>query len=100
MSATITQEMPTFLPASAEQVSQNAYRAQQMPLSFLRGGQQGRVVKVRGKGELRQHLKNLGFVEHAPVTVISEHGGDVIVEIKGAQFALNRAVALNIAVEA
>ncbi|MEY8561857.1 FeoA family protein [Eggerthellaceae bacterium 3-80] len=99
MNATMTQEMPAFANTAVEQRKQTAGRAQQMPLSFLHGGQLGRVVKVRGKGELRQHLRNLGFVEHAAVSVVSEHGGDVIVQIKGTQLALNRSVALNITVE-
>lgn len=100
MSVTATEELPIFTNVMGEQSVQYAQRSQQVPLSFLRGGQTGRVAKVRGKGELRQHLQNLGFVEHAPLSVISEHGGDVIVEVKGTQLALNRGVALNIIVEA
>ncbi len=100
MSVAATEEFSVFTNMVSEQSAQYAQRAQQVPLSFLRGGQTGRVAKVRGKGELRQHLQNLGFVEHAAVSVVSEHGGDVIVEVKGTQLALNRGVALNIIVEA
>ena len=64
---------------------------QQMPLSFLKGGETGTIAKVRGRGDLHHHLENLGFV-----TVVSEAAGDLIVEVKGIQVALNRQVAAHI----
>ena len=69
---------------------------QQMPLSFLKGGETGTIAKVRGRGDLHHHLENLGFVEGAQVTVVSEAAGDLIVEVKGIQVALNRQVAAHI----
>ena len=36
----------------------------QVPLSFLRSGEEARVVKVRGKEELQRHLETLGFRQH------------------------------------
>lgn len=66
---------------------------QQMPLTFLRQGERARVLKVRGTDELHHHLENLGFVPGADLKVVSEQGGNVIVEIKGAQIALDRAAA-------
>lgn len=68
----------------------------QMPLSFLRAGESARVTKVRDKGDLHHHLENLGFVEGAEVTVLNEANGDLIVEVKGAQVAINRQVAARI----
>lgn len=68
----------------------------QMPLSFLKGGETGTIAKVRGRGDLHHHLENLGFVEGAQVTVVSEAAGDLIVEVKGTQVALNRQVAARI----
>ena len=67
---------------------------QQMPLSFLKGGETGTIAKVRG--ELHHHLETLGFVEGAQVKVVSEAAGDLIVEVKGTQVALNRQVAARI----
>ena len=79
------------------QVSNSAERPQvtrqQMPLTFLRAGEEARVLKVRGNDELHHHLENLGFVPGAPLRVVSEHGGSVIIEIKGAQIALDKAAA-------
>lgn len=68
----------------------------QLPLSFLGRGQTATVAKVRGKGDLHHHLENLGFVEGARVTVVSEMAGNLIVEIKGSQVALNKQVATRI----
>ena len=68
----------------------------QMPLSFLRGGETGTIAKVRGTGDLHRHLATLGFVEGAQVTVVSEAAGDLIVEVKGTQVALDRQVAARI----
>lgn len=69
---------------------------QQMPLSFLKNGESGRIVKVRGKGELHHHLETLGFVEGAQVMVVSTAAGDLIVEVKGTQVALNKQIASRI----
>lgn len=68
----------------------------QVPLSFLKVGETAQVAKVRDKGELHHHLENLGFVEGAKVMVVCENGGNLIVEIKGAQVALNKQVAAKI----
>ena len=68
----------------------NMHVAQQIPLTFLRAGERAQVIKVR------HHLENLGFVAGAPVSVVSEHGGDLIVEVKGAQIALDRTAAQKI----
>ena len=66
---------------------------QQRRLAVLRQGERARVLKVRGTDELHHHLENLGFVPGAGLRVVSEQGGNVIVEIKGAQIALDRAAA-------
>lgn len=68
----------------------------QMPLSFLKSGEEAFIAKVRGKGEVHHHLENLGFVEGAKVKVVTEQAGNLIVEIKGAQVALNKQVASRI----
>lgn len=69
---------------------------QQMPLSFLKNGETATIAKVRGKGDLHHHLENLGFVEGARVTVMTEAAGDLIVEVKGTQVALNKQIASRI----
>ena len=66
----------------------------QMPLTFMKSGETGTVVKVREKGDVLHHLENLGF--GAEVKVVSEQAGNFIVEVKGAQVALNKQVAQRI----
>lgn len=70
--------------------------ARQMPLPFMRAGESANIVKVRGKDDVHHHLENLGFVVGAPIRVVAEHSGDLIVEIKGSQVALDRSVAAKI----
>ena len=68
----------------------------QMPITFMKTGETGTVVKVREKGDVLHHLENLGFVAGAEVKVVSEQAGNFIVEVKGAQVALNKQVAQRI----
>ena len=69
----------------------------QMPLSFLKSGEEAAIAScARGKGEVHHHLENLGFVEGAKVKVVTEQAGNLIVEVKGSQVALNKQVASRI----
>lgn len=69
---------------------------QQMPLTFLNTGESAQVIKVRGNEEMHHHLENLGFVPGSQVKVITEQAGNLIVEVKGAQVALDKATAKRI----
>ena len=80
------------VPATMDQTT-SAGVLPQMPLTFLRSGDAARVAKVRGRGEVHHHLENLGFVEGAAVHVVSEQAGNLIVEVKGAQVALDKQTA-------
>ena len=71
-------------------------KRQRMPLSFLKSGDRAKVAKIREKGEVHHHLENLGFVEGADIYVVSEHGGNLIIEVKGSQVALDRSIASRI----
>ncbi|MGN0054824.1 MAG: ferrous iron transport protein A [Atopobiaceae bacterium] len=68
----------------------------QLPLSLTPEGQTVEVLRVRGTQELRQHLRELGFVEGAKVKVVSRVNGDVIVSVKGATFGIGRDMAKHI----
>lgn len=70
----------------------------QLPLAMVGSDEVARVARVRGDAGLRQHLAELGFVEGAEVKVVSRAAGDVIVLVKGARLALNRAMASHITV--
>jgi len=67
-----------------------------MPLTMAKTGQQNFIKKVGGNPQVRQFLENLGFVVGSHVTVISEIGGDVIVNIKESRVAIGREMASKI----
>ena len=53
-----------------------------MPLTMVNPGEENVIKKVGGKEETRRFLENLGFVTGGVVTVISEIGGNMIVNVK------------------
>lgn len=69
-----------------------------MPLTMAKTGEKNSIKKVGGKTETRQFLENLGFVAGAPVTVITEISGNVIVKIKESRVAISREMASKILV--
>lgn len=67
-----------------------------MPLSLVHSGETVTVARVRGNGDMKRHLGNLGFVEGAEVHVVSASGKNIIVTIKGVRFGLDSKVASHI----
>jgi ferrous iron transport protein A len=67
-----------------------------MPLTMARTGQVSVIKKVGGKEETRKFLESLGFVTGGAVTVISEIGGNMIVNVKDSRVAINREMASKI----
>ena len=100
LAATVGAGRATALQAAAVEGSRPAAgpARQAMPLTFLRQGDEARGVRVRGKGDVHHHLENLGFVEGASLTVVSEQAGNVIVQVKGASVALDRSIASKVIV--
>lgn len=64
-----------------------------MPLTLAGRGEPVTIHKITGKDEIRQHLAELGFVMDATVTVVSEMGGNLIVQVKDSRIALDRNMA-------
>ena len=62
-----------------------------MPMTFLRAGETGMIQRVGGAEDTKRFLANLGFVDGAAVTVISELNGNLIVNIKDSRVAINKA---------
>ena len=69
-----------------------------MPLSMMETGGSGVIKRVGGKEETRRFLENLGFVTGGTVTVVSETGGNIIVNVKVARIAIGRDMANRIMV--
>ena len=69
-----------------------------MPLSMAPEGKESVIRKIGGKEETRQFLENLGFVTGGMVTVISQMGGNLIVNIKESRVAIGKDMANKIMV--
>ena len=69
-----------------------------MPLSMAVIGEKKRVIKVGGKDEVRRFLQNLGFVEGAEITVVSELSGNMSINVKDTRIAIDKSMANRIMV--
>ena len=69
-----------------------------MPLTMAKTGETVTIRKISGKDEVRQHLAELGFVVDSDVTVVSEIGGSLIVQVKDSRIALDKTMANRIMV--
>ena len=64
-----------------------------MPLTMAKAGETVTIRKITGKDEVRLHLAELGFVVDGTVTVVSELGGSLILQVKDCRVALDRQMA-------
>ena len=69
-----------------------------MPLTMVNSGEENDIKRVGGKEETRRFLENLGFVQGAKVTVVSQIGGNVIVNVKESRVAIGKDMANKIMV--
>ena len=69
-----------------------------MPLTMVNPGEEHVIKKVGGKEETSRFLDNLGFVTGGVVTVISEIGGNMIVNVKDSRVAIGKDMANKIMV--
>lgn len=69
-----------------------------MPLSMVKAGEVNIIKKIGGKEETKRFLENLGFVAGGTVTVVSEIGGNMIVNVKDSRVAIGKDMANKILV--
>lgn len=69
-----------------------------MPLTMVKAGEPNIIKKIGGKEETRKFLENLGFVTGGVVTVVSEIGGNLIVNVKDSRVAIGKDMANRIMV--
>ncbi|MBE5901835.1 MAG: ferrous iron transport protein A [Lachnospiraceae bacterium] len=69
-----------------------------MPLTMSKPGEVSTIKKVGGKEEIRRFLESLGFVVGSTVSVVSENGGNMIVNIKDSRVAIGKDMANKIMV--
>ena len=64
-----------------------------MPLGMAQVGETNIIRKITGRDEVRQHLAEIGFVVGEEVRVVSELGGNLILQVKDSRIALDKTMA-------
>lgn len=70
-----------------------------MPLTMLPIGKEAVINACNTKEATRKFLESLGIIPGAKISIVSEMGGNLIVNIKGARVALNRGMAQQLIVK-
>ena len=69
-----------------------------MPLTMAKVGEPNTIKRIGGREETKKFLENLGFVTGGVVTVVSEIGGNMILNVKDSRVALGKDMANKIMV--
>lgn len=70
-----------------------------MPLAMVSLGEERVIDTLKGKDEVKRHLKDLGFLRGQTVSVLSDNQSGLIVQVKGVRIAINKALANKIIVK-
>jgi len=69
-----------------------------MPLILATKGNEMNIKKIIGNDETKRFLNSLGFVVGENVRIISELGGNLIINVKDSRIALDKGMASRIIV--
>ena len=69
-----------------------------MPLVMISEGLECTVHSVEGKTSICARLREMGFVDQAPIRVLSVDGRGLIISVNGSRLALSRGLASRIIV--
>lgn len=69
-----------------------------MPLTMVNPGEENIIKRIGGKEDTRRFLENLGCVVGGAVTVVSDIGGNLIVNVKESRVAIGKDMANKIMV--
>ena len=69
-----------------------------MSLILSQVGEDVKIKKITGNTETKKFLNSLGFVIGEGITIVSDLGGNLIVNIKGTRIALDKSMASRIMV--
>ncbi len=64
-----------------------------MPLALASAGEENIIKRVGGSPEMKKHLEDMGFVAGGTVSIISDIGGNLIVNVKDTRVAISREMA-------
>ena len=67
-----------------------------VPLTMAQPGEAAVIRKISGRDDVRQRLAELGFVLGSELTVISNSGGNLILQVKDSRVALDKSMAMRI----
>ena len=67
-----------------------------MPLVVAPAGEEQLIKRIGGSEVVKRHLQELGFVPGSYVTVVSEIGGNLIVNVKESRVAVDKQLAQKI----
>ena len=70
-----------------------------MPLTMAEIGSDLIIQRIGGTPDIRQHLKDLGFIPGDTVTILTTMAGNIIVKIKEARIAISEEMAQKIYVQ-
>jgi len=69
-----------------------------IPVSFLKKGESGKVVRISGKKEVKNFLEGLGFIPGTPVRIVNHDNSGHILEVRGSRIAIDNGMAMKIMV--
>ncbi len=64
-----------------------------MPLTMAKTGSQMLIKKINGRDETKRFLESLGFVTGESVIIVSDLGGNMILNVKDTRIALDKGMA-------
>ncbi len=64
-----------------------------IPLALASAGEENIIKRVGGSPEMKKHLEDMGFVAGGTVSIISDIGGNLIVNVKDTRVAISREMA-------
>lgn len=70
-----------------------------MPLAMVSTGETKVISCFKGADDMKRRLQELGFVKGEKIQVVGENASGLILVVKGARVALNRALANKIIVQ-
>lgn len=69
-----------------------------MPLILANQGNEVNIKRITGNNETKKFLNSLGFVVGETIKIISELGGNLIINVKDSRVALDKSMASRIIV--
>lgn len=67
-----------------------------MPLTMASTGDVVVIKRIAGKDEVRRHLAELGFVVGTEIKVVTDMGGNLIIQVRDSRVALDKTMAAKI----